>query len=234
MSRTADAFADESLATVARFEGVCLGDSDGVQPNPVSFALAPGGLHLLTGPARSGKTAIMNIVGLSARPLTGRIELFGRDLARIKPRGLPPLRRRIGRVFQDLRLDEDLNVFDNVALAVRATGAAADDSRHRIAEVLRWMGLAEQMAKRPKRLSILDQRRLAIARAVINRPTLVIADEPTGDLDEQAAAGLMRRLVDIHRVGTTVLVASRRPNLLGGAEAAVISLAPSAPDAAAA
>ena len=229
MSRTPTDPADESPATpppVVRFEGVRLGGGAGGVK--ATFAINPGGLYLLTGPAGAGKTEAFDLIGLNSRRAQGRIDLFGRDVSRLKAREIPPIRRRIGRVFQDLRLDDDLSAFDNVALAVRATGASAEDSRHQIAELLGWLGLTAQMGKRPKRLSPLDQRRLAIARAVINRPTLIIADEPTGELDGKAAAAILGALIDMHQVGATVLVASRRADLLDDAGATVMSLVPPA------
>lgn len=212
-----------------RFEGVRLAGGQDDAARAISFSIRPGGLHLLTGPSGAGKTAVLDLIGLAERHGRGRIELFGRDVTRLRAREIPLIRRRIGRVFQDLRLDDDLNAFDNVALAVRATGRDARDSRHQIAEVLAWLGLTEQMDKRPKRLSPLDQRRLAIARAVINRPTMIVADEPTGDLDGKAAAALWRPLIDINRVGTTVLIATRRTDTPADAGATVISLAPVTP-----
>ena len=226
MSRTPDAFDDESPAPVVRFEGVrATAGQDPAAPE-ISFTVRAGGLYLLAGPAGAGKSAVLDLIGLNARHARGKIALFDRDVTRLRPREVPFMRRRIGRVFQDLRLDDDLTVFDNVAMAVRATGRPAEDSRHQIAEVLAWLGLGTQMGKRPKRLCVIDQRRLAIARALINRPTLVIADEPTGEIDGSAAAALLRPLIDVNRVGTTVLIASRRTELLADAGATVIALAP--------
>ena len=230
MSRTPNDGADESpsgLPPIVRFEGVRLGgDTGGVM---ATFTINPGGLYLLTGPAGAGKTEALDLIGLNSRRAHGRIDLFGRDVSRLKARDVPLMRRRIGRVFQDLRLDDDLSAFDNVALAVRATGARAEDSRHQIAELLAWLGLTTEMHKRPKRLSPLDQRRLAIARALINRPTLIVADEPTGELEGKAAAAILGSLIDMHHVGATVLVASRRADLLDAAGATVMSLVPPAP-----
>jgi len=236
MSRKAESSVDESTAPlpkVVTFENVVLGTAEHPGAAPLSFTVEQGGLCLLAGPARAGKSEALARIALECGG-GGRVLLFGRDTSRLKAREVPLLRRRIGRIFQDLRLDDDLNAFDNVALAVRAIGRPAQDSRHQIAEVLAWLGLAAQMGKRPKRLSNLDRRRLAVARAVINRPTLILADEPTGELTGKAAAALLRPLIDMHHVGTTVLIASRRADLLVDAGATVIALAPSpAPDVAA-
>ena len=226
MSRIAEDRVDESppnLPPVVRFEGVRLVAGDG---GPITFSINQGGLYVMVGPSGSGKTTALDLIGLSGRRAQGRIDLFGRDVSRLKSREVPLLRRRVGRIFQDLRLDDDLNAFDNVALAIRATGAKTEDSRHHIAEVLAWLGLTDQMGVRPKRLSSYECRRLAIARAVINRPTLIIADEPAGDLEGKAAAAILRLLVDLHAVGTTVLIASRRDGLPQSAGATVLPLTP--------
>ena len=213
-------------APMVVFDRVSLGRSDcGRAGAPISFSIAPGSFHFLTGPPGSGKTAVLEVIGVARQPAGGRVDVLGRDLASLSRAERPLLRRRIGMVFDEPRLIDDLTAFDNVALAARAAGRKAAAYRDHVAELLTWIGLGARMASLPGGLSAAEQRRLAIARAVINSPNLLIADEPTGRLEGTARFGVLRLLADLNRAGTTVLIATRDSVLAEGSGAAVIRLA---------
>jgi cell division transport system ATP-binding protein len=215
---------------VVRFDRVSLGRSDcGRIGAPISFSIAPGSFHFLTGPPGSGKTAVLEVIGVARQPAGGQVDVLGRDLTSLPAKARPALRRRIGMVFDEPRLIDDLTAFDNVALAARVAGRKVAAYRDQVAELLTWIGLGARMASLPGQLSPADQRRLAIARAVINSPNLLIADEPTGRLEGTARFGVLRLLADLNRAGTTVLIATRDSVLAEGSGAPVIRLAGGAP-----
>jgi cell division transport system ATP-binding protein len=180
----------------------------------ISFRLEPGSFHFLTGASGAGKSSLLRLVYLGIRPTRGLIHLFGKDTARAPRRDLPALRRRIGVVFQDFRLLEHLTALDNVALPLRVAGAREGDVRAHVEELLSWVGLADRLGARPATLSGGEKQRVAIARAVISRPELLIADEPTGNLDDRSGARLMRLLEELNRIGTTVVVATHNESLV--------------------
>ena len=201
----------ENTATpLVRFERV--GMRYGIGPEvlrDVSFALPEGSFHFLTGSSGAGKSSLLRLLYLSARPSRGLITLFGRDLATARRRDLPMLRRRIGVVFQDYRLLDHLSARENVALPLRLAGGVGEEEIQRnVAELLDWVGLGERKDARPPTLSGGEKQRVAIARAVIAGPRLLLADEPTGNLDEEMALKLMRLFAELNRHGTTVLVAT--------------------------
>ena len=160
----------------------------------LSFTLSDGVFRWLLGPSGAGKTSVLRLMYLAARPTRGRLSILGADVATMRRRRLPRLRRRIGVVFQDFRLLSHLSAFDNVALPLRLAGRPEGQVRADVGEMLRWVGLAEKMHVPPSQLSGGDQQRVAIARAVINRPSLLLADEPTGNLDEEQSRRLMQLL----------------------------------------
>ena len=174
----------------------------------LSFDVPEGGFRWLLGESGAGKTSLLRLLSLSALPTNGRLTLLGREIARARRRDLPPLRRRIGMVFQDFRLLPHLSVYDNVALPLRIAGRPEGQIRVDTIELLGWVGLSRKLTSRPAELSGGEQQRVAIARAVVARPLLLLADEPTGNLDEQQAERLMRLLQELNRLGTTVLVAT--------------------------
>ena len=157
----------------------------------LTFELGPGSFHFLTGPSGAGKSTLLRLLYLALKPVSGRIELFDRDVAAIRRRELPALRRRIGVVFQDFRLIGHLSALDNVALPLRVAGAKESQIRDHVAELLAWVGLADHLDDLPSTLSGGQQQRIAIARAVIGRPSLLLADEPTGNVDDKIAMRLM-------------------------------------------
>ncbi len=174
----------------------------------ISFNLEPGSLHLLTGPSGAGKSSLLKLLYLAHRPSRGLINMFGRDIV-TAPRGeLPELRRRIGVVFQDFRLLDHLSAFDNVALPLRIAGADEREIKAHAEELLEWVGLADRMIARPPTLSGGEKQRLAIARAIIGRPDILLADEPTGNVDPEMAQRLMHLFQELNKIGTTTLIAT--------------------------
>lgn len=180
----------------------------------VSFELPRGSFHFLTGPSGSGKSTLLKLIYLAQRATSGSVELFGRDLAGLRRKDRPVLRRRIGVVFQEFRLLEHLSVFDNAALAPRISGRPASDYRADVAELLAWVGLGERMQAMPATLSGGEKQRLAIARAVINRPEVLLADEPTGNVDEAMALRILRLFNELNRLGATVLIATHDADMV--------------------
>ena len=180
----------------------------------VSFALEPGSFHFLTGASGAGKSSLLKLIYLAHRPSRGLISIFGRDTATLRKDELPFLRRRIGVVFQDFRLLDHLSALDNVALPLRVAGARGEKVREHVAELLRWVGLEEQIHARPPTLSGGEQQRVAIARAVINNPRLLLADEPTGNVDEHIGMRLLRLFEELNKMGTTVVIATHNEGLV--------------------
>ncbi|MGH6986746.1 MAG: cell division ATP-binding protein FtsE [Caulobacteraceae bacterium] len=174
----------------------------------VSFRIEPGSFHFVTGASGSGKTTLLKLVWLAERPSRGRVSLFGEDVSDLEPEDRVRLRRRLGVVLQEHHLLDHLSVFDNAAIAPRVTGRLAREYRPEVVELLAWVGLSEKMDAAPASLSAGEKQRLALARAVINRPDLLIADEPTGNLDNAGALRILRLFTELHKVGTTVLIAS--------------------------
>ncbi len=210
---------------VVRFEGV--GMRYGRAPEvlrDVSLTLNPGSFHFLTGPSGAGKTSLLRLIYLAHRPSRGLIGIFGQDVGSTARRDLPPLRRRIGVVFQEFRLLDHLSAFDNAALPLRVAGRRAADYRADVEELLDWVGLAHRMDALPQTLSGGEKQRLAVARAVVARPALLVADEPTGNVDEAAALRILRLFVELNRLGTTVLIASHDAALVRRAGQPVLRL----------
>lgn len=179
----------------------------------LSFDLPPASFHWLLGPSGAGKTSLLRLMHLAARPTAGRMEILGHDPARM-PRGkMPALRRRIGFVYQDFRLLPGLSAFDNVALPLRLAGRAEDRIAPDVTEMLSWVGLADRLHAWPMELSGGEQQRVAVARAVIAGPKLLLADEPTGNLDAASADRLMHLFTEMNALGTTVVVATHSTRL---------------------
>jgi cell division transport system ATP-binding protein len=174
----------------------------------VSLKLDSGGFYFLTGVSGAGKTTLLKIIYLAEPPSRGSITLFDTDVATTDRATHTALRRRVGIVFQDFRLVEHLTVGDNVALPLRIAGAPEREVRENIPELLSWMGLDGKLNFYPAQLSGGEQQRVAIARAIVRRPDLLIADEPTGNIDDDIAMLLVRVFERINRLGTTVLIAT--------------------------
>jgi cell division transport system ATP-binding protein len=174
----------------------------------VSMRLDAGGFYFLTGVSGAGKTTLLKIIYLAEQPSRGSIKLFDTDVAETDRVAHTALRRRVGIVFQDFRLVEHLTVRDNVALPLRIAGAPEREIRENVPELLSWMGLDGKLDFRPATLSGGEQQRVAIARAIVRRPDLLIADEPTGNVDDEIAMLLVRVFERINKLGTTVLIAT--------------------------
>jgi len=209
-----------------RFEDVSLRYGAGPEVlRDVTFGIPPGALCWLCGPSGAGKSTLMRMMYLALRPTAGRLSLLGADIGRARRGDLPRLRRRIGVVFQDFRLLPHLSAFDNVALPLRLARRPEGQVRADVGEMLRWVGLARRIDARPPELSGGEQQRVAIARAVITRPSLLLADEPTGNLDDVQAERLLALFTELNRIGTTVVVATHNMALLDRYPARVISIA---------
>jgi cell division transport system ATP-binding protein len=180
----------------------------------VSFTLYPGSFYFLTGASGAGKTSLLRLLYLAQRPSRGIIRMFNTDVITVPRNRLPDFRRRIGVVFQDFRLVPHLSAFDNVALPLRVSGVPESEIRKPVADMLDWVGLEQRREARPATLSGGEQQRVAIARAVIARPEILVADEPTGNVDPDMALKLLRLFEALNRLGTTVVVATHDVHLL--------------------
>ena len=200
---------------IVRFDNVGLryGTGGEVLSN-VSFSLYPGRFYFLTGASGAGKTSLLKLLYLAQRPSRGGIRMFGRDTITQPRETLPGFRRRIGVVFQDFRLIPHLSAYDNIALPLRVSGVRESDVGKPVNDMLDWVGLAHRADARPATLSGGEQQRVAIARAVIARPELLVADEPTGNVDPDMALKLIRLFEALTRLGTTVVVATHDVHLL--------------------
>ncbi len=180
----------------------------------MSFDVPDGGFRWLTGASGAGKTSLLKLMYLAEHPYRGRIEILGIPAARISRREAAMLRRRIGVVYQDFRLLPHLSVYDNVALPMRLARRPEKQIRSDVSELLHWVGLSNKLDRRPNELSGGEQQRIAIARAVVVQPHLLLADEPTGNLDDEQADRLMLLITSLNRLGTTVVVATHNLSLV--------------------
>jgi len=194
---------------VVRFENVGLRYGLGPEVlRDLTFRIDPHSFQFLTGPSGAGKTSLMRMLFLSLRPTRGLITLFGHDVATLGKDAFASLRRRIGVVFQDFRLLDHMTTYENVALPFRVMGRGEESYRDQVIELLDWVGLGERLCAYPPILSGGEKQRAAIARAVIARPQLLLADEPTGNVDPTHAQRLLRLFVELNKSGTAVLIAT--------------------------
>ncbi|MCB9988940.1 MAG: cell division ATP-binding protein FtsE [Rhodospirillales bacterium] len=180
----------------------------------INFSLEPGSFHFLSGPSGAGKTSLMSLLYLGRRPTRGLVSMFGQNINSMTREQLAPLRQRVGVVFQDFRLLNHMSAFDNVALPLRIQGKPEKEIRDNVAELLEWVGLGEHMHVLPHTMSGGQQQRIAIARAVITRPRLLLADEPTGNLDDEIGMRLMNLFEQLNRMGTTIVVATHSQQMM--------------------
>jgi cell division transport system ATP-binding protein len=180
----------------------------------VSFRMEQGDFRFLTGPSGAGKSSLLRMMFLALKPSRGLVSLFDQNSSQISKRDLPQLRRRIGVVFQDFRLLDHLTTFDNVALPLRVAGQGLDEYRQDVLDLLDWVGLKDQAFSYPEVLSGGEKQRAAIARAVISKPEILLADEPTGNVDPILAKRLLHLFVELNRLGTTVFLATHDEALI--------------------
>lgn len=180
----------------------------------VSFHIPEQSFQFLTGPSGAGKTSLLRMLFMSLRPTRGSISVFGRDITTLDRSELPLMRRRIGVVFQDFRLLDHMTIYENVALPMRVRGKEEGGFRHDVVELLKWVGLGDKLDAIPPVLSGGEKQRVAIARALIDQPELLLADEPTGNVDPHMARRLLRLFLELNRSGTAVVVATHDLGLM--------------------
>lgn len=190
----------------------------------ISFGLEPGAFRFVTGPSGAGKSSMLKLMYLAERPSRGLISLFDRDISTLRRDELPAIRRQVGVVFQEFRLLDHLSAFDNVALPLRVAGMHEDLITKQVTELLSWVGLAGQLDARPVTLSGGQQQRVAIARAVIARPQLLLADEPTGNVDDAIAVRLLYLFEELNKAGTTIVIATHNETLVSHFDYPVLHL----------
>jgi cell division transport system ATP-binding protein len=194
---------------VIRFENVGLRYGPGSEVlRDLNFAIDRHSFQFLTGPSGAGKTSLLRLMLLSLRPTRGLINMFDQDTARLSKDDRANLRRRIGIVFQDFRLLDHMTTYENVALPLRVLGKGESEYRAEVVELLQWVGLGERMEALPAILSGGEKQRAAIARAVIARPQLLLADEPTGNVDPNLGQRLLRLFIELNKSGTAVVIAT--------------------------
>ena len=202
-------------STVVRLQNVALKYDRGPEVlREVNFHLRPGSFHFLTGPSGAGKSSLLRLLFLSLSPTRGQMQLFGQEASSVTPARRAQLRRRIGIVFQDFRLLDHLTTWENVALPLRVVGKRLSDYKEDVTDLLQWVGLGDRMHAFPSVLSGGEKQRAAIARAVIGKPELLLADEPTGNVDPQMGRRLLRLFIELNRLGTSVVIATHDHQLM--------------------
>ncbi len=212
------------MPVIIRFDSVSKRFSDWPALDGVSFAVEQGEMLVLSGPSGAGKTTVLRLVWMGELPSSGRVEVAGFSSSRMRAADYQNLRRRIGVVFQDFRLLPDRTVYDNVALPLQVTGAAPRAVRRRVFSLLGEMELSHRRASLPHELSGGEQQRVAVARAMVAHPSILLADEPTGNLDPVVSGKVIELLLEINRGGTTVLVATHDPRQIPPGRARFIFL----------
>jgi cell division transport system ATP-binding protein len=190
----------------------------------VNIHLEPGSFHFVVGPSGAGKSSLMRLMFLAQRPTRGAISLFGRDVLTLSRDDISMMRRRIGVVFQDFRLIPHLSAYENVALPLKVAGQRRKRQQEHVGELLSWVGLADHLDALPETLSGGQQQRVAIARALIARPSLLLADEPTGNVDDVIAVRLMFLFQELNKMGTTIVIATHNESLISRFEYPVLRL----------
>src|SRR6201990_739295 len=207
-------------ASLVRFENVGLRYGPGAEIlRDLSFHIEPHSFQFLTGPSGAGKSSLLRLLFLSIKPTRGLITAFGSDVATMTKEELATHRRRIGIVFQDFRLLDHMTTYENVALPFRVMGRDEDTYRREVIDLLKWVGLGDRMDALPPILSGGEKQRAAIARAVISRPQLLLADEPTGSVDPTLGRRLLRLFIELNRLGTAVIIATHDITLMDQYEA---------------
>ncbi|MEX0406424.1 cell division ATP-binding protein FtsE [Aquibium sp. LZ166] len=209
-----------------RFENVGLRYGMGPEIlRDISFQIPKGSFQFLSGPSGAGKTTLLRLLFLALAPTRGLITVFGKDRTLIKRNELPYLRRKIGVVFQDFRLLDHMTTYENVALPMRVRGRDESSYRNDVVELLKWVGLGERINVLPPVLSGGEKQRAAIARALIEQPEILLADEPTGNVDPTLARRLLRLFIELNRSGTAVVIATHDLQLMDQVDARRMVLA---------
>jgi cell division transport system ATP-binding protein len=190
----------------------------------VNFKMEQGDMRFLTGPSGAGKSSLLRLLFMALKPSKGLVSIFDQDTSKLSGSDLPLLRRRIGVVFQDFRLLDHLTTFENVALPLRVIGQKPDDYHRDVMDLLDWVGLKDQANVRPEILSGGEKQRAAIARAVVSKPEILLADEPTGNVDPVLAKRLLHLFLELNRLGTTVFLATHDLSLIKQAKGQVLRL----------
>jgi cell division transport system ATP-binding protein len=185
----------------------------------LTFRIAPNSFQFLTGPSGAGKTSLLRLMLLALKPTRGIIQMFGKDANAIRRSEMPAIRRKVGVVFQEFRLLDHLTTYENVALPLLVRGKHEADYRSDVTDLLEWVGLGDRMHVLPPVLSGGEKQRAAIARALIDQPAVLLADEPTGNVDPPLAKRLLRLFIELHRSGTTVVIATHDLGLMDQYEA---------------
>ncbi len=180
----------------------------------LNFQVAANSFQFLTGPSGAGKTSLLRLMLLSLKPTRGLVHVFGREASTLQPNQMPIVRRKIGVVFQDFRLLNHLTTYENVALPLQVRGKMEADYRKDVTDLLDWVGLGDRMHVLPPVLSGGEKQRAAIARALIDQPDVLLADEPTGNVDPPLARRLLRLFIELHRSGTSVVIATHDLTLM--------------------
>ncbi len=180
----------------------------------INFTLEPGSFHFLTGPSGAGKTSLMRLMYLAHLPTRGIVRMFGENVVTVPRSKRMEMRQKIGTVFQDFRLLPHLSAFDNVALPLRIAGRKDHEIRNNVNELMEWVGLADYMHALPNTLSGGQQQRVAVARAVVAKPRLILADEPTGNLDDKIGARIFKLFEQLNKTGTSIVVATHNLNMM--------------------
>lgn len=216
----------EEMETMIRMQNVNLVYPTGTAAlKDCSLEIAKGEFVFIVGSSGSGKSTLIKTLLGELAISSGRIEVAGKNLANMSRKELPYFRRRLGVVFQEFRLLDEMNVFENVALAQRVVGVSSREKRRKNSlAMLEMVGLAKKLKAYPKELSGGEQQRVAIARAMVNRPAILLADEPTGNLDPENSWEIMKLLQDVHELGTTVLVVSHNEDIVNKMQKRVITL----------
>lgn len=220
-----DAPAKPPVKDVVRFDRVGLRYGRGPEVlSDIDLTLGAGSFNFLTGPSGAGKSTLLRLIYLALQPSRGLVSLFGQDISQLPEKSLSGMRRQIGVVWQDFSLIDHLSVYANVALPLRVQGIAAENYDRNVRELLDWVGLGERIDASPRTLSGGEKQRVAIARAVIAKPKLLIADEPTGNVDSEIGARLIRLFGEMNRLGTTILIATHDRDLIDEVPARVLHL----------